>query len=236
MKVGRREMRGLRGGRSDLLLEGSRRGPGGGVGGGRLDRLVGHDACSELLLGLLEAGAGGTVHRVDLFEHDEGHDSQRGKQSGDENHYDAHWDAPIQASQSRDPPTGAPTGDADTLEDVDAKLTDVHEEENKKPERTVTPESSIKWSVPTDERAGCEEQEPEDGQAEVHPASRIHAEPGEAADHVGQQRPSMKHPEVVHDLNRLLKLYRNVHGDVVVETGAHWELLWEGGPVVFPAS
>ena len=45
----------------------------------------------------------------------------------------------------------------------------------------------------------------------------------------------LTHPEVVHDLDRLLKLDRNVHGDVVVETRTHGELLWEGRPVVFPA-
>jgi len=42
------------------------------------------------------------------------------------------------------------------------------------------------------------------------------------------------HPEVVHDFDRLLKLYRNIHGDVVVETRTHGEFLWEGRPVVFP--
>lgn len=51
---------------SDLLLEGSLCGPGGGVSGGRLDRLVGHDTCGELLLGSLETGAGGSVRRMDL--------------------------------------------------------------------------------------------------------------------------------------------------------------------------
>lgn len=51
---------------SDLLLEASLRGPGGGGSGGRLDRLVGHDARGELLLGLCKAGAGGAVHPVDL--------------------------------------------------------------------------------------------------------------------------------------------------------------------------
>ncbi len=34
---------------------------------------------------------------------------------------------------------GAPTTDANTLDNVDAKLTNVHEEENKEPERAVTP-------------------------------------------------------------------------------------------------
>lgn len=39
---------------------------------------------------------------------------------------------------------GAPTSDADTLDNVDAKLTDVHKEESKKPERAVTPAESEK--------------------------------------------------------------------------------------------
>ena len=34
---------------------------------------------------------------------------------------------------------GAPPGDADTLQDVDAELTDVHEEESEEPEGAVTP-------------------------------------------------------------------------------------------------
>lgn len=34
---------------------------------------------------------------------------------------------------------GAPTTDANTLDNVDAKLTDVHEEENKESERAVAP-------------------------------------------------------------------------------------------------
>lgn len=51
--------------RSDAFLEGSPRHPG---GGGRLHRLVGHDARGQLLLGLLEAGAGGAVHGVHLTE------------------------------------------------------------------------------------------------------------------------------------------------------------------------
>lgn len=53
------------------------------------------------------------------------------------------------------------------------------------------PERPVKWSVPTDERAGGEEQEPEDGQAEVHPTLCVHTEPGHAADHVDHQRPSV---------------------------------------------
>ncbi len=39
---------------------------------------------------------------------------------------------------------GAPTSDADTLDDVDAELTDVHEEENKEPEWAVTPTETEK--------------------------------------------------------------------------------------------
>lgn len=53
---------------SDLLFEGSLCGAGGGVSSSRLDRLVGHDARGELLLGLLEAGAGGTIHGMDLVK------------------------------------------------------------------------------------------------------------------------------------------------------------------------
>lgn len=42
----------------------------------------------------------------------------------------------------------------------------------------------------------------------------------------------LTHPKVVHDLDRLLELYRNVHGNVVVETWADRELLWQWRPVV----
>lgn len=45
---------------------------------------------------------------------------------------------------------------------------------------------------------------------------------------------SLTHPEVVHDLDGLLVLDGNVHGDVVVEARANGELLWKGGPVVLP--
>lgn len=45
---------------------GVRRGVGGGVGGGGLNGLVGHDASGELLLSLLETGAGGAIQRVHL--------------------------------------------------------------------------------------------------------------------------------------------------------------------------
>lgn len=45
----------------------------------------------------------------------------------------------------------------------------------------------------------------------------------------------LTHPEVVHDLNSLLVLDGNVHGDVVVETRADGELLWQRGPVVLTA-
>lgn len=85
---------------SDLLLEGSLCSPGSSISGGRLYRFVRHDACGKFLLCLLKAGTGGTVHPVDLFEHDERQDSQRGKESSNEDHYKAHWDAFIQASQS----------------------------------------------------------------------------------------------------------------------------------------
>lgn len=115
---------------------------------------------------------------------------------------------------------GAPPRDADTLQDVDAKLTDVHEEEHEEPEGAVTPaerenkqdmnnsegvyyvnisgkwkcscrlpECSVKRSVPADERTRCEEQEPEDGQAEVNATTWVHTEPGQAAHQVRQQRP-----------------------------------------------
>lgn len=48
-------------------------------------------------------------------------------------------------------------------------------------------------------------------------------------------RDSLTHPEVVHDLDGLLELDGNVHGDVVVETRADRELLRQGGPVVLTA-
>ena len=51
----------------------------------------------------------------------------------------------------------------------------------------------------------------------------------------GIKKLQLTHPEVVHDLDCLLKLYRDVHGDVVVETRTRRELLWERRPVVFPA-
>lgn len=37
-----------------------------------------------------------------------------------------------------------------SLEHMDSKLTNIHEEEDKEPEGTVTPESSVQRSVPTD--------------------------------------------------------------------------------------
>lgn len=52
---------------SDLLFKGSLRSSGGGVGSGRLHGTVGHDARGKLLLGPLEAGAGGAVQCVDLM-------------------------------------------------------------------------------------------------------------------------------------------------------------------------
>lgn len=51
---------------SDLLLERFLRSPGGGGSSGSPDRLIGHDTRGELLLGLLEAGVGGAVQRMDL--------------------------------------------------------------------------------------------------------------------------------------------------------------------------
>ena len=54
-----------------------------------------------------------------------------------------------------------------------------------------SPEGSVERSVPADEGTRREEQEPEDGQTEVHPTGRVHSEPGQAAHHVGQQRPGM---------------------------------------------
>lgn len=51
------------------------RGVGGSVGGGRLDRLVGHDPGGKLLLGFLEAGSCGAVESVHLDRAERG-DSQ----------------------------------------------------------------------------------------------------------------------------------------------------------------
>lgn len=42
----------------------------------------------------------------------------------------------------------------------------------------------------------------------------------------------LTHPQVVHDLDGLLVLDRNVHCNVVVETWAYGELLRQWGPVV----
>lgn len=52
---------------------------------------------------------------------------------------------------------------------------------------------------------------------------------------LSQERRSLTHPEVIHELDRLLKLHRDVHRDVVVEAGTHGEALGERRPVVFPA-
>lgn len=52
--------------RSEGPTGGVRCGVGGGVGGGGLNGLVGHDASGELLLSLLETGAGGAIQRVHL--------------------------------------------------------------------------------------------------------------------------------------------------------------------------
>lgn len=115
--------------RSGLLFKGSLSGSGGGISGGSLHRLVGHDAGGKLLLGPLKAGACGAVQRVDLIgtwrwerrwnegifsnnngwlyllEHDQGHGGQGGEENGDDDHNHAHWDVFIQAGQSWDPPT-----------------------------------------------------------------------------------------------------------------------------------
>lgn len=66
-----------------------------------------------------------------------------------------------------------------------------HEWINANVRRHGLPKRSVNRSVPTDEGAGREEQQPEDGEAEVDPAVRVHTEPGHAAHHVGQQRPSV---------------------------------------------
>lgn len=42
----------------------------------------------------------------------------------------------------------------------------------------------------------------------------------------------LTHPKVVHDLNSLLELYGNVHGNVVVETWPDGEFLRQWGPVI----
>lgn len=49
------------------------------------------------------------------------------------------------------------------------------------------------------------------------------------------QSGSLTHPEVIHELDGLLKLHRDVHRDVMVEAGTHREALRERRPVVFPA-
>lgn len=51
-----------------------------------------------------------------------------------------------------------------------------------------SPEGPVQRSVPADERTGGEEQEPQHGQAKVHPVRRVHAEPGQAAKHVHEER------------------------------------------------
>lgn len=176
---------------SDLLLEGSLCCPGGGIRSGSLDGLVGHDACSKLLLGLLKAGAGGTVHRMDLMTTEQ--EVKKEKEPSRRHQHVCRGSTflnmmrdmtasevnraammimimptgmlvfrPIRAeihplpreetgsvillrkvththSVGRVSSPGSPTGDADALQNVDAKLTDVHEEEEKEPERTVAP-------------------------------------------------------------------------------------------------
>lgn len=47
-------------------------------------------------------------------------------------------------------------------------------------------------------------------------------------------RETLTHPQVVHYLNRLLKLHRDIHGYVMIETRTHGELLRQRRPVVFP--
>lgn len=42
----------------------------------------------------------------------------------------------------------------------------------------------------------------------------------------------LTHPKVVHDLDGLLELYGNVHCNIMVETWANGELLWQWRPVV----
>lgn len=98
---------------------------------------------------------------------------------------------------------------------MNAKLTNIHKKEDEEAERTVapvteaekkvvrvktegekpamlrslrSPEGPIQRSVPADERTGGEEQEPQHGQAKVHAVSRVHAEPGQAAKHVHEER------------------------------------------------
>lgn len=45
----------------------------------------------------------------------------------------------------------------------------------------------------------------------------------------------LTHPEVIHDLDGLLKLDRDVHGNVVVEARTDRGILRQGRPVIFPA-
>jgi len=45
----------------------------------------------------------------------------------------------------------------------------------------------------------------------------------------------LTHPKVVHDLDGLLELHRNIHRDVVVEALANGELLRQRRPVVLTA-
>ena len=48
-------------------------------------------------------------------------------------------------------------------------------------------------------------------------------------------RGSLTHPQVVDDLDGLLEVHWDVHGDVMVEAWPYWEFLWKWRPVVFPA-
>lgn len=191
-----------------------------------------------------------SVARLYLFEHDEGHGGQRGEEDGDDDHDDAHRDALVQAGESRDPPAedqkktfstgdgetltricsmwsrsssspGAPAGDADALDHVDAELADVDEEEEEEAEGAVAPaekekkkrhqqqgggpappgrvravpEGAVERPEPAHVGARREEQEPEDGQTKVHAAVDVHEEPGQAGHQVGQQRACVDYTE-----------------------------------------
>lgn len=49
------------------------------------------------------------------------------------------------------------------------------------------PEGFVHWPVPTDERDGGEEDEPEDGQTKVHPRVWIGSEVGQAGQKVQEE-------------------------------------------------
>lgn len=48
-------------------------------------------------------------------------------------------------------------------------------------------EGFVHGSIPAEEGARAEEDEPEDGQAEVHPMGGVHSEVGQASQHVQEQ-------------------------------------------------